>query len=97
MDFTLSPDAVAYRDLVRSIIADTVTDEAIDEIHRTGTFDLPALNFALAKHGLLERIIRNNFNFVTHLFNHKNCGIFIKHLVDRCHNAHLHQNLDELT
>ncbi|MEY4228876.1 MAG: hypothetical protein RLZ84_1468 [Actinomycetota bacterium] len=57
MDFTLSPDAVAYRDLVRRIIADTVTDEAIDEIHRTGTFDLPALNFALAKHGLLERAV----------------------------------------
>ena len=57
MDFTLSPDAVAYRDLVRSIIADTVTDEAIDEIHRTGTFDLPALNSALAKHGLLERAV----------------------------------------
>ena len=57
MDFTLSPEAIAYRDLVRSIIADTVTNEAIEDIHRTGTFDLPALNFALAKHGLLERAV----------------------------------------
>lgn len=53
MDFTLSPEAVAYRQRIRDIVAATVTDDDVGRMHATGTFDLPALNRALAREGLL--------------------------------------------
>jgi alkylation response protein AidB-like acyl-CoA dehydrogenase len=57
MDFSLSPDALAFRQVVRDVIADTVTPAAIDAMHTSGTFDLPELNRALAGKALLERAV----------------------------------------
>jgi alkylation response protein AidB-like acyl-CoA dehydrogenase len=57
VDFSLSPDALAFRQVVRDVIADTVTPAAIDTMHSSGTFDLPELNRALAARGLLERAV----------------------------------------
>ena len=57
MDFSLSPEATAFRQVVREIIAETVTPAATDEMHTSGTFDLPALNRTFAARGLLERAV----------------------------------------
>jgi len=57
MDFSLPPEVEAYRDQVRAIIAETVTPEVIERQHRTGTFNSPELNRALAEQGLLERAV----------------------------------------
>ena len=57
MDFTLSNDVVEFRAAIRSIIAETVTPEVVDEMHRSGTFDLPALNLALGAAGYIERAV----------------------------------------
>ena len=57
MDFSLSAEADEVRQTVRRIIAETVTPEATDRMHSTGTFDLPALNHALGDAGLLERAV----------------------------------------
>jgi alkylation response protein AidB-like acyl-CoA dehydrogenase len=57
MDFSLSPAAIAFREVVREVIAETVTPAAIDAMHTSGTFDLPELNRAFAARGLLERAV----------------------------------------
>jgi alkylation response protein AidB-like acyl-CoA dehydrogenase len=57
MDFSLSPEVLAYREQVRRIVADTVTPEVIDRMHTTGTFDAPELNRALGREGFLERAV----------------------------------------
>ncbi len=57
MNFSLTPEAQAYRATVRRIIAEAVTPEAIDRMHSTGTFDVPELTQALAREGLLERAV----------------------------------------
>jgi alkylation response protein AidB-like acyl-CoA dehydrogenase len=57
MNFSLTPEAQAYRATVRRIIAEAVTPEAIDRMHTTGTFDVPELTQALAREGLLERAV----------------------------------------
>lgn len=55
MDFSLSPEVEDYRRTVRKIVEETVTPADIDAMHVSGTFDIPALNRALAEHGFLER------------------------------------------
>ena len=57
MDFELSPQAAAYRDRVRAIVAEHHTEAAVERQHRTGTFDNPELNRALAAAGLIERAV----------------------------------------
>ena len=57
MNFALTPEATAYRETLRGIIAATLTPESIDRMHTTGTFDAPELNAALAAEGLLERAV----------------------------------------
>ncbi|MEO6123583.1 MAG: acyl-CoA dehydrogenase family protein [Ilumatobacteraceae bacterium] len=57
MDFELTADAAAYRDLVRAIVAEHHTPAAVERQHRTGTFDNPELNRALAEAGLIERAV----------------------------------------
>ena len=57
MDFSLPPHAEAYRDEIKRIIAETITPEIIDRQHRTGTFNSPELNKALAERGLIERAV----------------------------------------
>ena len=57
MDFTLPPSAVAYREEIRRIIAETVTPEIIDRQHESGTFNSYELNRAMAQAGLLERAV----------------------------------------
>ena len=54
MDFSLTDENLAYRERVRSVIAETVTPEVIDLMHTSGTFDAPALNRALGREGILE-------------------------------------------
>jgi alkylation response protein AidB-like acyl-CoA dehydrogenase len=57
VDFSLSPEATAFRQIVRDVIAETVTPAAIDAMHTSGTFDMPELNRAFAARGLLERAV----------------------------------------
>ena len=57
MDFSLPPEAEALRQRVRAIIAEHGTPEAIAACHRTGTFDIPAVNRALAEAGLIEHAV----------------------------------------
>jgi alkylation response protein AidB-like acyl-CoA dehydrogenase len=57
MDFSLSPEATAFRQVVRDVIAETVTPAATDAMHTSGTFDMPELNRAFAARGLLERAV----------------------------------------
>jgi alkylation response protein AidB-like acyl-CoA dehydrogenase len=57
MDFSLSPVATAFRQVVRDVIAETVTPAATDAMHTSGTFDMPELNRAFAARGLLERAV----------------------------------------
>jgi alkylation response protein AidB-like acyl-CoA dehydrogenase len=57
MNFSLTPEAQAYRATVRRIIAEAVTPDALDRMHSTGTFDVPELTQALAREGLLERAV----------------------------------------
>jgi 3-oxocholest-4-en-26-oyl-CoA dehydrogenase alpha subunit len=57
VDFSLPPDVEEYRQHVRRIIADTVTPDVTERQHRTGTFNSPELNEALAAEGLLERAV----------------------------------------
>jgi alkylation response protein AidB-like acyl-CoA dehydrogenase len=57
VDFSLSPDAVRYRDDIRRIVAETVTPEVLDRMHTSGTFDAPELNRALGGAGYLERAV----------------------------------------
>src|SRR5688572_1758915 len=57
MDFSLSPEAEAHRQRIRSIIAETVTPQMIAECHRSGTFDIPAVNRALAEAGVIEHAV----------------------------------------
>ena len=57
MDFSLSPENLAYRDAIRRIIAETVTPEVVDRMHATGTFNAPELNRALGQAGFIERAV----------------------------------------
>jgi alkylation response protein AidB-like acyl-CoA dehydrogenase len=57
VDFELPPPTQELRRLIKQIIADTVTPAERERQHETGTFNCPALNRALAEHGLIERAI----------------------------------------
>lgn len=57
MDFSLSPEVLAFRDEMRDIIREFVTPEVIDRMHTSGTFDAPELNLELGRHGILERAV----------------------------------------
>ena len=57
MDFSLPPAVEDYRDEIRRIVAEVVTPDVVDRQHRTGTFNSPELNHALAERGLLERAV----------------------------------------
>ena len=53
MDFSLPPSAEEYRNEIRRIAAEVVTPEIVDRQHRTGTFNSPELNKALADAGFI--------------------------------------------
>ena len=57
MNFELSDDALALRDRVRQMIAETVTPEVVEAQHESGTFSAPALGAALGDAGLLRRAL----------------------------------------
>lgn len=57
MDFSLSADALALRDEVRSMIAEIVTDDLVQQAHATGTDSCPPLARALGARGILERAV----------------------------------------
>jgi 3-oxocholest-4-en-26-oyl-CoA dehydrogenase alpha subunit len=57
VDFSLPPHVEDYRDEIRRIVAEVVTPEVTDRQHRTGTFNSPELNKALAEKGLIERAV----------------------------------------
>ena len=57
MDFTFSPEIVAFRAQIREIIAATLTDEAVEEAHRSGTNLFPPLARAFGAAGILERAV----------------------------------------
>jgi alkylation response protein AidB-like acyl-CoA dehydrogenase len=57
MDFALPDDVEGYRQQVRSIVAAHFTPEMVERQHRTGTFNAPEINRALADAGLLERAV----------------------------------------
>jgi alkylation response protein AidB-like acyl-CoA dehydrogenase len=57
MEFGLPPDVEDYRRDVKEIVRRYATPEVIDRQHRTGTFDSPELNKALAERGLIERAV----------------------------------------
>ncbi|HEX7096586.1 MAG TPA: acyl-CoA dehydrogenase family protein [Acidimicrobiales bacterium] len=57
MDFSLPPHVEEYRAEIKRIIAEVVTPEVIDRQHRTGTFNSPELNKALAERGFIERAV----------------------------------------
>jgi alkylation response protein AidB-like acyl-CoA dehydrogenase len=59
MDFSLSPEATALRDEVRSLISEVVTAELVHEAHATGTDSCPPLAKALGARGLLERAVES--------------------------------------
>ena len=55
MDFSLSPQIEQYRRELKDIIARVITPEAVEEQHRSGTFNNDALNLALAEGGYLVK------------------------------------------
>lgn len=57
MNFSLPPEVMAIRQRIREIVAATVTAEAIERQHRTGTFACQELAEALGDAGLLERAL----------------------------------------
>jgi alkylation response protein AidB-like acyl-CoA dehydrogenase len=57
MDFTLPPHVEEYRREIKQVIAEVVTPEIIERQHRSGTFNSPELNRALAERGLIERAV----------------------------------------
>jgi alkylation response protein AidB-like acyl-CoA dehydrogenase len=57
MDFSLSPEVLAFRDEMRDIIREFATPEVIDRMHTSGTFDAPELNLELGRRGILERAV----------------------------------------
>jgi alkylation response protein AidB-like acyl-CoA dehydrogenase len=57
MEFSLPPDVEDYRREIKELVARYVTPEVIDRQHRTGTFNSPELNLALAERGFLERAV----------------------------------------
>jgi 3-oxocholest-4-en-26-oyl-CoA dehydrogenase alpha subunit len=57
VDFSLPPHVEDYRDEIRRIAAEVVTPEIVDRQHRTGTFNSPELNKALAERGFIERAV----------------------------------------
>jgi alkylation response protein AidB-like acyl-CoA dehydrogenase len=57
VDFALTPAQVEYRARIRALIREIHRPEHTDRQHRTGTFDSPEINRALAEGGFLERAI----------------------------------------
>jgi alkylation response protein AidB-like acyl-CoA dehydrogenase len=57
MEFSLPPGVEDYRRDIKDIVRRHVTPAVIDRQHRTGTFDSPELNRALAERGLIERAV----------------------------------------
>jgi alkylation response protein AidB-like acyl-CoA dehydrogenase len=57
MDFALPEHVEDYRQELRRIIGEHVTPEVTDRQHRSGTFNSPELNKALAERGFIERAI----------------------------------------
>ena len=57
MDFSLSPEQIAYRDRIRALIRDVHTPAASERQHTSGTFNSPEINRALAAGGFLERAV----------------------------------------
>jgi alkylation response protein AidB-like acyl-CoA dehydrogenase len=57
VNFTLSSEAEHYRVAVRQTIAEVFTAQVEAEYHRSGTFDCPELNRALADRGLVARVV----------------------------------------
>ena len=57
MDFALSPEMERYRDDIRALVAEVVTQDVTDRQHTTGTFNSYELNRALAERGYLERAV----------------------------------------
>lgn len=57
MDFSLTPAQVEYRERIRTLIREVHRPEHTERQHRTGTFDSPEINRALAAGGFLERAI----------------------------------------
>ncbi len=57
MDFTFSPEVEAFRSEIREIIAATLTDDAVEEAHRSGTNLFPPLAKAFGAAGILERAV----------------------------------------
>ncbi|MEE2768686.1 MAG: acyl-CoA dehydrogenase family protein [Actinomycetota bacterium] len=53
MDFTLSDQATAFRSEVKALLTNHLTDDMVDAMHESGTFNAPILNAALADAGLL--------------------------------------------
>src|SRR5947209_3039666 len=55
MNFDLSPEAEQFRTEVRQVVAEVFTPAMVEHYHRSGTFNCPEVNQALAERGLLER------------------------------------------
>ena len=55
MNFDFSPETERFRQEVRDVIADVFTREMEEAYHRSGTFNCPEVNRALAERGLLDR------------------------------------------
>ena len=53
MDFSFPPEADAFRDEVRSFLAETLTDEMLAQTQTDGTMHAPALHAAMAEKGWL--------------------------------------------
>ena len=57
MDFTLSPEALEFRESVRAVLREHFTPEVSERQHSSGTFNSPEINRALAAAGVLERAV----------------------------------------
>ena len=53
MDFSLGGRAEVFRDEVRKFLAEHLTEEVVERMHATGTFNNKDFNVALAEAGLL--------------------------------------------
>lgn len=57
MDFSLTPENLAFRQQMRDVIREFVTPDVVDRMHTSGTFDAPELNLELGRLGILERAV----------------------------------------
>ncbi len=57
MDFSLAPRASQFRSDVKQILREVDLAEIVETQHRTGLFNSPEVNRALAAKGLLERVV----------------------------------------